>query len=540
MIEAYDVGEKKSASLLTTASNKMAIVTKPVVCSLANILEGRGPTDLSAQEDYEIARGLCGVAEALQYVHTICRKVHLSLSPESVVLTELGVWKLAGFGFSTEIGLPCPYFRVQGVNSGVGKLCGPWRTQPPLEYSSPEATSSGDISPLSDLFSFGLFMHRFLAPGGPNSPDADLLKLRRDEYHHMVEAHQIACSNAQCVVLRSSVQALIQCLVSVDPNARTHFVQLIAHPLFHSLYVMALRTIDTLGYRSAHEAASALSAVREPVSSFPLRLQCKCILPSLLDSAARFQNGKLWHSVLPLVGDILGKMDSTDVVAKGKHGIQGKLILATGSDEPETLRHIVDLLPLFIEKCSRGFIQDSVLPALCRSITKEGYPRCGWWSFPLFPSSCSRDRVRVKCNYINRGVHTLWVRVWARCCSSHLSHHRMMHYALLYPSLVVVIDHQQYVGSRRLTHRLQQAALEAVALTSFSMMIKAESLENDILPTVCWLAVKSKYMNMRPKALISLSKFSCHLPLKCIIEKVRSVREKNNSCVVECAYERGR
>ncbi len=58
------------------------------------------------------------------------------------------------------------------------------------------------------------------------------------------------------------------------------------------------------------------------------------------------------------------------------------------------------------------------------------------------------------------------------------------------------------------------------------MMVKAESLEKDILPRVCWLVVKSKDINMRTNALISLSKFSCHLPLKCIIEKVSLIREK--------------
>ncbi len=379
VIEAYDVGEKKTVSFLAMASSKMAMVTKPVVCSLADVLENRGPADLSAQEDYEIARGLCGIAEALQYVHTICKKIHLSLSPECIVLTQSGVWKLAGFGFSTEIGLPCPYFRIQGIqNSELGKLYGPWRTQPPLAYSSPEATSSGDVSPCSDLFSLGVFMHQFLAPGGPNSPGANLLKLRNDN-HATVQGHQLACSNAQGLVLHSSAQALIQSLVSVNPNARTPLVQLAAYPLFHTPQVMALRTIDSLAYRSPQEAASALSAIREPISLFPLRLQYKCILPSLLDSACSFQNGKLWHSVLPLAGDILGKMDSADVVANGKQGIQGKLIPATNRDEPGTLQHIVNLIPLFVEKCSKLFIQESVLPALCRSIAKEGYPRWWWW-----------------------------------------------------------------------------------------------------------------------------------------------------------------
>ncbi len=374
VIDTYDVGEKKTASILTKVSSKMAMITKPVVCSLTDILEGRGPTYLSSQADYEVARGLCGVAEALQYVHTVSKKIHLSLSPECVVLTQTGVWKLAGFGFSTEIGLPCPYFRLQGVNAGAGRLCGPWRTQPPLAYSSPEATSSGNISPSSDLFSFGVFMHQFLAPDGPNSPDSDLLKLRGNN-HPTVQAHEHACSNAQGLVLYSSAQALVQSLVSVNPDARTPLVQLAARPIFRTPQVMALQMVDSLGYRNPQEATCALSASREVVLSFPLRLQCKCILPSLLDSAASFQDGKLWPSILPLAGDILGKMDSADVVERGKQGIQGKFIPATKRDEPETLRHIVNLIPVFVKKCSNGFIQEDVLPTLCRSIAKEGYPR---------------------------------------------------------------------------------------------------------------------------------------------------------------------
>ncbi len=369
------MGEKKTASFLTTASSKMAMVTKPVVCSLADILKNWGPTNLSAQEDYEIARGLCGIAEALQYVHTVCKKIHLSLSPECIVLTQTGVWKLAGFGFSTEIGLPCPYFRSQGVkNSELVKVHGPWRTQPPLAYSSPEATSSGDISTCSDLFSLGILMYQFLAPSGPNSPGASLLKLR-DDNRATIQAHQLACSNAQGLVLHSPTQALIQSLVGVNPNARTPLVQLAAHPLFHTPQVMTLKTIDSLSHMNPQEAGSALSAIREPISLFPLRLQCKCILPILLDSAREYQNGKLWHSVLPLVGDILGKMDSKDIAENGKRGIQWKLISATNREEPETLCHIINLIPLFVEKCSKNFIQESIIPAVCRSIAKEGYPR---------------------------------------------------------------------------------------------------------------------------------------------------------------------
>ncbi len=71
-----------------------------------------------------------------------------------------------------------------------------------------------------------------------------------------------------------------------------------------------------------------------------------------------------------------------------------------------------------------------------------------------------------------------------------------------------------------MARRLQQAALEAASLSSFTSVIMAESLERDILPRVCWLVVKSKDINMRTNALISLSKSFHYLPLKCILEKV--------------------
>jgi len=40
------------------------------------------------------------VADALSYLHNVERLVHLNISPQCVVVTRKGMWKLMGLGFA--------------------------------------------------------------------------------------------------------------------------------------------------------------------------------------------------------------------------------------------------------------------------------------------------------------------------------------------------------------------------------------------------------------------------------------------------------
>jgi len=40
------------------------------------------------------------VADALSYLHNVERLVHLNISPQCVVITRKGMWKLMGLGFA--------------------------------------------------------------------------------------------------------------------------------------------------------------------------------------------------------------------------------------------------------------------------------------------------------------------------------------------------------------------------------------------------------------------------------------------------------
>jgi len=53
----------------------------------------------------EVRYGLLQVAEALFYLHTTERLLHLNVCPQNVIVTKRGMWKLSGLCFTQIIGV---------------------------------------------------------------------------------------------------------------------------------------------------------------------------------------------------------------------------------------------------------------------------------------------------------------------------------------------------------------------------------------------------------------------------------------------------
>jgi hypothetical protein len=67
----------------------------------------------------------------------------------------------------------------------------------------------------------------------------------------------------------------------------------------------------------------------------------------------------------------------------------------------------------------------------------------------------------------------------------------------------------------------QEAALAVVSEESFCSVLNAVSaLEQQLLPRVCWLVVKSSQLSCRVNALMCLAKTFQHLPITAVITKV--------------------
>ena len=352
----------------------LAFVTERVSCSLADAI-GEGASDsLSPQvasaarrgfERYEVARGFFGLCEGLQFVHTIRRRLHLNLAPESIFLAPSGQFKLGGFGFSVDLPsngsstTPCPYFQT-GARSGFE---GRWRLHPVMAFSSPEATApagSSDVSCASDMFSLGCLMYQLCRddPRGGRLITADATP----------QAHQTFCATlnypgrVNISALVPEVQTLVASLVQATPAMRPLLGNVTINPMFHGTEVTVLKTIDGIPGRNPAEAATFLTSIRPAVAGFPLRVQRDCIMQPLMDACAVEQSGRLWAFALPIVTDVCAKLDRREIVAS----VQAKFRPALQAQPLETLASLVSAMPLFLQKTEVAFFRSDVVPMVCR------------------------------------------------------------------------------------------------------------------------------------------------------------------------------
>lgn len=351
----------------------LAFVTERVACSLANAigdgLSGLPPQTASAVrrtfERYEIARGFFGLVEGLQFVHTIKRRLHLNLAPESIFLAPNGQWKLGGFGFSVDLPstgastTPCPYFQT-GAKTGFE---GTWRLHPVMAFSSPEATApagSSDVSCASDLFSLGCLMYQ-LCRDDPRGG-------RLVQTGPSPMAHQTFCSTlnypgaVNVNPLFSEVQSLVASLLQTNPAARPNLGNVTINPVFHGTEVTVLKTIDGIPGRNPAEAATFLTSIRTAVSGFPLRVQRDCIMHPLLDACAVDESGRLWGSALPIVTDVCDRLDRKEIIAN----VQSKFVPALKAQQLEALNSLVLAMPLYLKKMEVTFFRSDVVPMVSR------------------------------------------------------------------------------------------------------------------------------------------------------------------------------
>lgn len=351
----------------------LAFVTERVSCSLADALgEGAntlGPAAASAArrgfERYEVARGFFGLCEGLQFVHTIRRRLHLNLAPESIFLAPSGQFKLGGFGFSVDLpsngssSTPCPFFQT-GARSGFQ---GTWRLHPVMAFSSPEATApagSNDVSCASDMFSLGCLMYQLCRedPRGAYLYTGDASP----------QTHQTFCAtldypgSVNISTLYPDVQSLVASLIRPSSAARPLLGNVTINPIFHGTEVTVLKTIDDIPSRNPAEAATFLTSVRPAVTGFPLRVQRDCIMQPLMDACAAEPSGRLWAFALPIVTDVCEKLDRKEMI----ESVQAKFRPALKAEPVEALASLVAAIPLLLSKMEVAFFRSDVVPMVCR------------------------------------------------------------------------------------------------------------------------------------------------------------------------------
>ena len=332
--------------ILDDSKTAIAFTTERVVCSLSDILsrfhgiaEGRRSCENFLEtngtlSEIDIGRGLLNIGEGLQYFHTVCKKLHASISPESVVITSTGQWKICSFGLSLSfLGsdnqlAASPYFLRIMPNSHLMRL------EPDLAYSSPELSAGGSsspsvryISPATDIYSLGILayeVYRFClktaAEGRAFTPTVCVSNNSADYHAVALEAMR----SLDFSFLPHEIVPLIASMLQADARQRPSIAEVIGHQFFASGAMAVLKSIASLHTRDVGTQSSHLAALSGQLSGFSTRILERSVLPVICGLCG--SNPVLWVYALPLHEHINSRMaPGTYAVAAGQHIANGLL-----------------------------------------------------------------------------------------------------------------------------------------------------------------------------------------------------------------------
>ena len=242
--------------------------------------------------EMEISRGLLNLVEGLQYLHTVQRKLHLNITPESVVITASGNWKFCSFGLSLAaqqgetMQIPSPYFLKNDPNSYLIRL------EPDLRYSALEMTLGGYnpagvryLSPATDVFSLGVLayeVYRFNIQLAPHSCIIGVVN--NNVTHHNPALQALALLDYSYLPPSGpsgGVKEILIGMMDLQVRTRMSTSEIGNHPLFATGPLSFLRIVDSLASRDVGAQSSYLLSLPQHMTTVPPRLLERTVLPAV-------------------------------------------------------------------------------------------------------------------------------------------------------------------------------------------------------------------------------------------------------------------
>ncbi|XP_050216709.1 SCY1-like protein 2 B [Mercurialis annua] len=343
--------------------NAMAMVTEPLFASVANalgILENivKVPNALKGMEMglLEVKHGLLQIAESLDFLHNNAHLIHRAISPENILITASGAWKLGGFGFtistnqtSSELSSTQAFHYAEyDVEDSMLPI------QPSLNYTAPELVRSKSPSAgcSSDIFSFGCLAYHLIA----HKPLFDC--------HNNVKMYMNTLNYLSSEVFSSIPPELIpdlQRMISANESFRPTAQDFTGSPFFRNdTRLRALRFLDHMLERDNMQKSEFLKALSDMWKDFDSRVLRYKVLPPL---CAELRNLVMQPMILPMVLTIAESQDKSDFELSTIPALIPVLSTAAG----ETLLLLVKHAELIINKTSQENLVSHVLPLLIRA-----------------------------------------------------------------------------------------------------------------------------------------------------------------------------
>ncbi|XP_027339351.1 SCY1-like protein 2 isoform X2 [Abrus precatorius] len=348
---------------LDESKNAMAMVTEPLFASVANTLGNVDnipnlPKDLRGMEMglLEVKHGLLQMAESLDFLHNHAHLIHRALSPENILITLSGAWKLAGFGFAISAtqtsgdssNLQPFHYAEYDVEDSVLPL------QPSLNYTAPELVRSTMPSAgcSSDIFSFGCLAYHLIA----RKPLFDC--------HNNVKMYMNTLNYLSSDAFSSVPSELVpdlQKMLSTNESFRPTAMDFTGSPFFRNdTRLRALRFLDHMLERDNLQKSEFLKALSDMWKDFDSRVLRYKVLPPL---CAELRNVVIQPMILPMVLTIAESQDKNDFEQSTLPALVPVLSTAAG----ETLLLLVKHAELIINKTSQEHLVSHVLPMIVRA-----------------------------------------------------------------------------------------------------------------------------------------------------------------------------
>ncbi|KAG2714043.1 hypothetical protein I3760_03G007700 [Carya illinoinensis] len=343
--------------------NAMAMVTEPLFASVANALGNvenvaKVPKGLNGMEMslLEVKHGLLQIAESLDFLHNNARLIHRAISPENVLITSSGAWKLGGFGFAISTDQTSGdmasgqafHYAEYDVEDSLLPL------QPSLDYAAPELVRSNASSAgcFSDIFSFGCLAYHLVA----RKPLFDC--------HNNVKMYMNTLtylSNEAFSSIPPELVTDLQRMVSGNESLRPTALDFTGSPFFRNdTRLRALRFLDHMLERDNMQKSEFLKALSDMWKDFDSRVLRYKVLPPL---CAELRNLVMQPMILPMVLTIAESQDKNDFELSTLPALVPVLSSASG----ETLLLLVKHADLVIIKTSQEHLVSHVLPMIVRA-----------------------------------------------------------------------------------------------------------------------------------------------------------------------------
>ncbi|KAL1533948.1 SCY1-like protein 2 A [Salvia divinorum] len=348
---------------LDESKNAMAMVTEPLFASAANAVGNveniaMVPKELKGMEMgiLEIKHGLLQIAETLDFLHNNACLIHRAISPETILITSNGAWKLGGFGFAISAdqssndsaSVQAFHYAEYDVEDSILPL------QPSINYTAPELVRSktASVGSAADIFSFACLAYHLIAQK-PLFDCNNNVKMYMNSLTYLT-------NEAFSKIPRELVPDL-QRMLSTNEASRPTALDFTGSSFFREdTRLRALRFLDHLLERDNMQKTEFLKALSDMWKDFDSRVLRYKVLPPL---CAELRNLVMQPMILPMVLTIAESQDKNDFEQSTLPALVPVFSAAAG----ETLLLLVKHAELIIHKATQEHLISHILPMLVRA-----------------------------------------------------------------------------------------------------------------------------------------------------------------------------